>query len=57
METWNHLVTKCSFGHNLNEATRQKTDLTIDVKEHELMMEMPCRPLNMESFGHKMLIS
>ena len=21
------------------------------------MMEMPCRPLNMESFDHKMLIS
>ena len=54
---WNHLVTKCSFCHNLTEATKQKTYLTKAVKEYELMMEMPCRPLNMESFGHKMLIS
>ena len=53
---WNHLETKCSFCHNLTEATKQKTYLTKAVKEYELMMEMPCRPLNMESFGHKMFI-
>ena len=51
-----HFVTKCSFRHNLTEANKQKTYLT-KVKEYELMMEMPFRPLNMESFGHKMLIS
>ena len=52
----NHLDTKCSFCHNLTEATKQKTYLTKAVKEYELMMEMPCRPLNMESIGDKMLI-
>ena len=45
---WNHFVTKCSFCHNLTEATKQKTHLTKTVKEYALMMEMPCRPLNME---------
>ena len=52
-----YFVTKCSFRHNLTEATKQKTYLTKAVKEYELILEMPCRPLNMESFGHKMLIS
>ena len=53
----NHLVTKCSFCHNLNEATKQKTDFTIVVEEYALMIEMPCRQVNLESFGHKMFIS
>ena len=37
----NHLVTKCSFRHNLNEATKQETDLTIVVEEYALINEMP----------------
>ena len=45
---WNHLVTKCSFRHNLNEATKQKTGLTLVVEEYALMMEMPYRPVNLE---------
>ena len=40
-----HFVTKCSFRRNLTEATKQKTYLT---KPDALMMEMLCRPLNME---------
>ena len=51
------MVTKCLFRHNLDEATKQKTDLTIVVEEFALMIEMPCRPVNLESFGHKMFIS
>ena len=54
---WNHLVTKSSFRHNLNEAPKEKTDLKIFVEEYAHMMEMLCRPLNMESVGHKMPIS
>ena len=50
------MVTKYKFHHNLTEATKQKTYLTKAVKEYALMMEMLCRPLNMESFGHKMFI-
>ena len=53
---WNHLVTKCSFRHNLTEATKQKTYLTKVVKEYALMMEILCRPLNIESFGNKIFI-
>jgi len=37
------LVAKCPFHRNL-------------VKEYALMKEMPCRPLNMESFGQKIFI-
>ena len=37
-------------------ATKQKPYLTKVVKECALMMEMPCRPLIMESFGHKTFI-
>ena len=44
------MVTRCSFGHNLTSASKQKTDLTKVVKGYALMKEMPCRPLNMESF-------
>ena len=51
------MVTKCSFRHNLIEATKQKTYLTKAFKEYALMMEMLCRPLNMEWFSHKMFIS
>ena len=51
------MVTKYSFRHNLNEATKPKTDLTIVVEEYALMMEMPYRPVNLESFGHKIFIS
>ena len=51
------MVTKRSFCHNLTGASKQKTYLTKVVKEYALMMEMPCRPLNMESFGHKIFIS
>ena len=54
---WNHLATTFSFHHNFPEATKQKKYLTKAVKEYELIMEMTCRPLNMESFGHKMFIS
>ena len=50
------MVTKCTFRHNLTEATKQKTDLAKAVKDYELMMEMPCIPLNIESFGHKMFL-
>ena len=46
---WIYLVIKCSFSHNLTEATKQQTYLTKVVNEYALMMEMPCRPLNMES--------
>ena len=35
---------------------KQKTYLTKVVKEYELIKEMLCRPLNMESFGHKIFI-
>ena len=38
------------------EATKQKTYLTKVVKEYSLIQEMSCKPLNMESFSHKMLI-
>ena len=48
-----HLVTKCSFSHNITDASKQKTYLTNFFKEYALMKEMP---LNMESFCHKMLI-
>ena len=51
------MVTKCSFGHNLKGVSRQKTYLTKVVKGYALMMEIPCRPLNMESVGEKMFIS
>ena len=34
-----------------------KTSLTKVVKEYALIQEMSWRPLNMESFGHKMFIS
>ena len=51
-----HLVTKWSFSHKLIEATKPKTYLTKVVKEYALMMEIVCAPLNMESFGNKMLI-
>ena len=54
---WNHFVTKCSFRHNLTEVTKQENYLTKAVKEYALMLEMPWRPLNMESFHHKMFIS
>ena len=53
----NHLVTKCSFHHTVTEATKQKTDLAIVVEEFALMIKMPCRPVNLESFGHNMFIS
>ena len=53
---WNHLVRKCSFRHNLTGAHKKKTYLTNVVKESVLMKEMPYRPLNMESFGHKIII-
>ena len=53
---WIHLVTKCSFSHNLTEASKQKTYLMNVVKEYALMMEMQCRPLNIESYGHKIFI-
>ena len=53
---WNHLVTKCSFCHNLTETTKQKTDLTKVVKEYPLIKQMLWRPINMESIGHKMFI-
>ena len=36
------------------EANKQKTYFMNVVKEYALMMEMPCRPLNTESFGQKM---
>ena len=51
------MVTKCSFCHNFTGASNQKTSLTKVVKEYALMMEMLCKPLNMESFSHKILIS
>ena len=41
---------------NLTSGTKQKTYLTKVVKEYALMMEMPCRPINMESFGHQIFI-
>ena len=53
MESFGH---KISFCHNLAEATKQKTYLTTVVKEYARMMEMSRRPLNMESFGHKIFI-
>ena len=55
-QLWIHLVTKCSFSHNLTEASKQKNYLMNVVKEYVLMTEMSCRPLNIESFGHKMFI-
>ena len=54
---WYHLVIKCSFCHNLTEATKQKTYVTKAVKEYALMMEMLCITLNMELFSHKLFIS
>ena len=35
------------------KATKQKINLTKAVKEYAIMMEMPCRPLNMESLVTK----
>ena len=43
------------FVTNLLKPLNKKTYITIVVKEYALMMEMPCRPINMESFGHEML--
>ena len=40
---------KCSFSHNLTEATEQKSYLTNVVTEYALMMEMPCRPESSET--------
>ena len=37
-----HLVTKCSFRHNLTGASKQKTYLTKVVKEYALMKKMLC---------------
>ena len=54
MESFGHKILFC---HNLTEATKQKTDWTKAVNEHALMMEIRCRPINMESFSHKMFIS
>ena len=45
-----------SYCQNLPEAIKRKTDLTKAVKKYALMMEMPFRPLNMESFTHTMFI-
>ena len=50
------MVTKCAFSHNLTEATKEQTYLTKVVKEYALMMEIPCRPINIELFGQKMFI-
>ena len=36
--------------------SKQKTYLTKVVKAYAIIMEMMCRPLDMESFGHKMFI-
>ena len=51
------MVTKCSFRHNFTGASNHKTSLTKLAKEYALIKEMSWRPLNMESFGHKKLIS
>ena len=50
------MITKCSFPHKFTDASNKKTSLTKVVKEYALMKEMPYRPLNMESFGHKIFI-
>ena len=46
-----------SFRHNFTGVSNQKTSLTIVFKEYVLIHEMSWRPLNMESFRHKMFIS
>ena len=51
-----------SFGHkmfiyqNFTGAYNQKTNLGKVDKEQALIQKMSWRPLNMESFGHKMII-
>ena len=47
-----------SFGHKMiiSSQLEQNTYLTKVVNEYALMKEMPHRPLNMESFCHKMFI-
>ena len=44
-----------SFGH-FTDAANQKTSLPTVVKEYALIQEMSCRPLSIESIGHKMFI-
>ena len=50
---WSQMV---HFVTTLLKPLNKKTYLTKVVKEYALMKEMPCRPLNMESFGHKIFI-
>ena len=52
-----HLVTTCSFRHNLTCAFNQKNSFTKTVKLGLLRKEMLSTPLKMHSFGHKMFIS
>ena len=50
------MVTNCSFRHNINGASKQKTYSTKVVKLYSLMKKIPWRPLNLELFVHKMCI-
>ena len=50
------MVTKCSFRHNLTEATSKQNYLTKVVKEYVLIQEMSWRSVNRESFGQKTFI-
>ena len=46
----------CKYALICTTFTKQKTYLTKVVKESALIKEMSFRPVNMESFGHKMFI-
>ena len=51
------MVTKSSFCHNLTCASNQKTYFTKNVRLGVIRKEMLPKPLNMQPFGHKTLIS
>ena len=48
---------QCSFCHNLNGASEQKTYLTKAVDEYAIKKRKSQRPLNMQLFGQKVFIS
>ena len=50
------MFTKCSYHQNFTGVSNQKSSLTKVVKEYVLTQEKSWRPVNMESFGHKIII-
>ena len=49
------VISSQNVRHKFTGTSNQKTTLTKVVKEYALINERPCRPLNMQSFGHIIL--